>query len=136
MRTHVAFRSGAFPRGVDDDDEVDPGRVGKSVSLWVKQELAAGGFAMGPVVAEDWGWLVLVEAGPLPARIGCGSDDEHEDGWLCSLHPQVPTIRRGFRKVDGTEVLERLASELDAALRAHPSVHSVRWWSDDEVSRG
>jgi hypothetical protein len=136
MRSHVEFRSDAFARGVDEDDEVNPGRYGKSVASWVKAELTERGVAMGPLVAEDWGWRVRVLDSPFPTWIGCGSHEEHDDGWLCFIDPHRPTIRRGLRTVDATEVIERVALALDAALRAHPGVRALRWWSDEEVRPG
>lgn len=132
----MEFRSRAFPRGVDEDDEVNPGCYGKSVAAWIKVELSARGVAMGRLLPEDWGWRVQVADSPFPTWIGCGSYLEFDDGWLCFLDPHKPTIRRGLRKVDATEVIERVGSALDAALRAHPGVHDVRWWSDEEVGRG
>lgn len=132
----MELRSSTFPRGVDDDDEVNPGCYGKSVAAWIQDELSARGVAMGRLSAEDWGWRVQVQDSPFPMWIGCGSYLEHHDGWLCFIDPHIPTIRRALRTVDATEVIERVGSALDAALRAHPGVHGMRWWTDEEVRRG
>jgi hypothetical protein len=42
-------------------------------------------------------------------------------------------VRKLFRKIDTTARVGELAAALEAALRAHPRVRQLRWWTDQEV---
>jgi hypothetical protein len=132
MRTHVEFRSGAFPPQAGEDEQVNPGRWGKALADYVRAELTARGFPGGAPYAEDWGWAVPLENADFPLWVGCGNYEEHPDGFLCFVEPSKPTVRRLFRKVDTTARVEQVASALDAALRAHHDVRDLRWWGEGE----
>jgi hypothetical protein len=132
MRTHVEFRSGAFPPQAGEDEQVNPGRWGKALADYVRAELTARGFPGGAPYAEDWGWAVPLENADFPLWVGCGNYEEHPDGFLCFVEPSKPTVRRLFRKVDTTARVEQVASALDAALRAHHDVRDLRWRGEGE----
>jgi hypothetical protein len=132
MRTHVEFRSGAFPPQAGEDEQVNPGRWDKALADYVRAELTARGFPGGAPYAEDWGWAVPLENADFPLWVGCGNYEEHPDGFLCFVEPSKPTVRRLFRKVDTTARVEQVASALDAALRAHHDVRDLRWWGEGE----
>ena len=68
--------------------------------------------------------------------IGCGNYEEYPDGFLCFTEPSKPFVRKWFRKIDTTDRLSAVSDALDAALRAHPGIHDLRCWSEDEVARG
>ena len=57
----------------------------------------------------------------------CGDYEEFPDGFLCFIEPRRPSIRKLFRTIDTTQRIARVADALEAALKAHPDVHSIRW---------
>ncbi|HEX2382395.1 MAG TPA: hypothetical protein VHI95_07160 [Acidimicrobiales bacterium] len=135
MRTHVEFRSRAFPALPGEDREVNPGQYGKALAMWMREALAARGEKAYEPIAEDWGWVVALDNSAFSLWIGCANYEEYEHGFLCFIHPSKPVIRKGFRKVDTTDVLDRVASAIDDALRTNPDVHDLRWWTDEESRR-
>lgn len=136
MKTHLEFRSDAFPAQPGEAEQVNPGRWGRLLADYLCAELRARGFAGQGPFAEDWGWLIPLENDPFAMWIGCGnieSDADTADQFLCFIEPSKPFVRKLFRKVDTTARVSELASALEAALRAHPRVRELRWWTDREV---
>lgn len=133
MRSHVEFRSEAFPAAPGEDSEINPGRWGKALADYLRAELTSRGEPGGAPYGEDWGWAVPLQSEDFPLWVGCGNYEEYPDGFLCFIEPSKPTVRRLFRKIDTTKRVARVADALDAALRAHPEVRDIRWWSEDEV---
>jgi hypothetical protein len=129
VRTHVEFRSDAFPAQPGEEGKVNPGRWGKALALYLRHELLMRGFATGEPYAEDWGWAVPLQNDAFPLWVGCGNDEEHPDGFLVFIEPSKPYVRRWFRKVKTTMIVERVAGALDYSLRANPAVRDVAWWS-------
>lgn len=70
VKTHVEFRSEAFPPYESEAEEVNPGRFGKRVAEFFASGLTQEGFLPGAIFAEDWGWVV-----PKTMKSSrCGSD--------------------------------------------------------------
>lgn len=144
MKTHLEFRSDAFPAQPGEEDEVNPGRWGRLLADYLCSELRARGFAGQGPFAEDWGWLIPLENDRFALWIGCGNMDRGEafgvegdadpvDQFLCFIEPSTPFVRKLFRKIDTTARVSELAAALEAALRAHPRVRQLRWWTEQEV---
>ena len=137
MRTHLEFRSSAFPADPGEEEEVNPGRHGKRLAEYLGTQLPKHGFATGQIYAEDWGWAVPIEHQAFNLWVGCGNYEEYPDGFLCFIEPSKPFVRRGlFKKVDTRADVERLANAIEFALKANADVHDLRWWTDTEVSGG
>jgi len=132
VRTHVEFRSAAFPSQPGEDEEVNPGRWGKSLAAFLRAELTKAGLGGGDAYAEDWGWEIPIDNAEFGLFVGCGNYEEHPDGFLCFVAPSKPYIRKLFRKIDTTARVATVADALDRILSAHPGIHSVRWWSQAE----
>jgi hypothetical protein len=133
MRTHVEFRSDAFPAQAGEDEQINPGRWGKALADYLRAQLDEAGLVGGAPIAEDWGWLVPIVNDDFPLWVGCGNYEEYPDGFLCFIQPSKPKIRKLFRSIDTTERLAKVADAIDAALRTHWHVRELRWWSDDEA---
>ena len=133
MRTHVEFRSDAFPAQPGEEEQINPGRWGKSLAEYLCTQLTGRGFPGGEPYAEDWGWAVPLDNTEFSLWVGCGNYEEYPDGFLCFIEPGKPFVRRLFRRIDTTSRVEAVASALEAALRSHPAIRDMRWWSNAEA---
>ena len=102
MRTHVEFRSDAFPAQPGEDEEINPGRWGKLLAAFLRAELTKAGLVGGEPYAEDWGWEIPINNPEFGLFVGCGNYEEYPDGFLCFVDPSKPYIRKLFRKIDTT----------------------------------
>jgi hypothetical protein len=135
MRTHVEFRSDAFPAEAGENEAVNPGRWGKQLAVFLRSEFDRAGLKGGDVVAEDWGWVVPIENEAFSLWVGCGNYEEYPDGFLCFIEPSKPAVRRGlFSKVDTTARVAEIASALDRILTARSDIRDLRWWSESEAA--
>lgn len=134
MRTHVEFRSPDFPALPGEDEAVNPGRYGKRLASYLAAFMPSHGFDVQGLNAEDWGWRIDLRNEAFPLWIGCGNYEEYEDGFLCFIEPSRPVVRRWLKKTSTVETVERLASALEEALRAHGAVLSLRWWDEAETA--
>lgn len=134
MRTHLEFRSAAFPALPGEDEQINPGRWGKLLAQYLCEELARLGIPTGEPYAEDWGWAVPIEHAAFPLWIGCGNYEEHPDGFLCFIEPSKLYVRKMFRKIETSADVERVAAALEACLTKHPQVRDLRWWTESDGS--
>lgn len=137
MKTHVDFRSDAFPPYEGEESETNPRRHGKRLAEYLVHELKQVGFETSEPQAEDWGWLIPIRNDAFRLWIGCGNYDEHPDGFLCFIEPHQRYIRRfPFPwRVDTSAVVGALQRAIDEVLAANPAVREKHWWTYEEFNR-
>jgi hypothetical protein len=133
MRTHVEFRSDAFPAQPGEDAEINPGRWGRALADYLRAELSARQLSGGEPYAEDWGWAVPLDNEDFPLWVGCGNYEEYPDGFLCFIEPSKPFVRKFLRKIDTKARVEQVAAALDAVLKSHPRVRDLKWWPETQA---
>ncbi|WP_196138711.1 hypothetical protein [Aliikangiella sp. G2MR2-5] len=117
-----------------EDDEVNPGILGKSLCKWVKEQLLGTRFEVTETIAEDFGYCLMIHRKPYWLWVGCqGLSDFNypenglsediatkfpldqiewnlwvatEMGWLNRL------LRRDNRKTDRQDLLKLLEDRL------------------------
>ena len=136
MKTHVEFRSDAFPPYDGEEAGINPRRSGKRVTEFLVRGLKEEGFEPLAPVAEDWGWVVPIKNDGFNLWIGCGNYDEYpEDGFLCFIEPHQPTVRRWLLwTVDTSARITALQEAIDKVLSANPAIRDKKWWSHEEFN--
>lgn len=132
MKTHVEFRSSAFPAYEGEEEEINPGRWGKRLAQFLKSKMDEFNVPTDEIYLEDWGVAIPIKNEEFPMWIGCGNYEEHEDGFLCFIEPSKPVVRRWFRKIDTTARVEQVSNTLNKILFNSPDIHDIRWWTADE----
>jgi hypothetical protein len=132
MRTHVQFRSDAFPAEPGEQENVNPGRWGAVLARYLRQELSTQGFSVKEPYTEDWGYAVEIDNLEFNLWIGCGNYEEYPDGFLCFIIPDKPVVWKRFRRIDTRARVEAIAEALETTLRKHPGVRDLRWWPQSE----
>ena len=128
MKTHLEFRSDAFPAYEGEEEEVNPGRWGKRLAQHLATGLQQRGFTAGSPHAEDWGWVVPIEGTSFNTFIGCGNYEEYPDGFLVFIEPSQPYVRRLWKKLPTDPVVSPLADALEQILRETTGVRDLAWW--------
>ncbi|NJN37265.1 MAG: hypothetical protein HC794_09790 [Nitrospiraceae bacterium] len=113
-----------------EDDDVNPGMLGRGIANWVEKELSNTPFPISEVIAEDWGYCAIVRRQLYMLWVGCaGQTDVHhlERGLSPEVVASIPALSIEWTICVTTEggVLNRLferndrnaeASKLDACL--------------------
>lgn len=127
MKTNLEFRSATLLEPVEE--------VGVR-ARYLADRLPEHGFSVDEVAAEDWGWRVSVANPAFPLWIGCGHYPEWQDGLLCFLQPDRPTMRQWFRKIQTGETVARLGQALETIIHQSGQASDIRWWTEEENRRG
>jgi hypothetical protein len=130
MKTHFEFKSPSFPSNADETEGVNwsAGIFGKKLAEFLKLKLPGRGVSVGDVYHEDWGWcLEIIHEGNFLMFVGCSSIDETANQFHCFIHPNSPTIRKWFKKIDVRKPVEKLATALYEVLLNEPTIEDLRW---------
>lgn len=74
----LTFTSTEFPVLPHEDDELNPGILGRSVANWIKTSLDGTGFAITEDIDEDFGHCLMVHRKPYWLWIGCAGSSDHD----------------------------------------------------------
>ena len=114
--TAYSFRSDLFSIDPQEDEETNPFCYGKALAEWVRAKFEELGYKPEAVIAEDWGWCVMLERQPFMLWVGCGCDrsefyeavspeqkgafgpDEREVTWSCVVGADAPVWTAFFWK--------------------------------------
>ena len=136
MLTHVVFRSDEFPAYASEDDEVNPGRFGKRLALYLSKVLAASGETVQDPIAEDWGWVVPVNNEEFRLWIGVGNYEEYPNGFLCFIEPSREYVRKLFRKIPTRSRVEEIQEKVATGLERHSGIQEIQWWTKEAFDKG
>jgi hypothetical protein len=123
------FRSNAFPIEPGEDAAVNPGRYGKALAHWIREEVLRAGFPGAQIGAEDWGWIVILDRQEdTISFVGCSNRDGQTTEWGVFLvveerRSMLAWLRKREGKVSieaqGAQLWERITHILQTAPDAH-----------------
>jgi len=141
----ILFRSDLFHIDPREDEETNPFFYGRSLAEWVRTKFIELGYAPEPVIAEDWGWCVMLAREPFMLWVGCGNDrsafysrvtpeekesfvpDGREITWSCLVGTDVPIWTSFFWKrllgrASVQEQVDAVTDQLRTILRREPRI--------------
>jgi hypothetical protein len=126
------FTSKLFAVEAGEDEDINPGRYGRQLAIWLKAQLERRGYRVEPIIAEDWGRCLMLFRDPFLLWVGCGNVDDSADEppgdeivWHCFPAAEVPLFKRLFSKPDTGSALSKLHADLFAILSAEPAITLV-----------
>jgi hypothetical protein len=121
------FASTLFEIEPGEDEEINPRMYGRQLAAWLKTQLEACGYAVEPVIAEDWGRCLM--------WVGCGNETDYATAqpgdppppaedvvWVCSAEAEIPLWKRLFKRPDPSAALARLDADLKRILDDEPGI--------------
>ncbi len=119
----IFIKTDLFEIDPKEDEETNPFVYGKQFSEWLRSKFIGLGYDVEEVIPEDWGWCVMCKREPFWLWVGCSSimENEPEEGylpnkdeitWHCFATAEVPFFKRIFKKIDSSEELAKLQTEL------------------------
>lgn len=137
MQTRVEFKSRAFPKYPNEDEEiVNETRWGKRLAEYVRDNLPKHGVPTEDILCEDWGWLVYIKNDAYPLWIGCGPVDDSDeevpksDGLIdfaLFVVAEPKFFQRVFKKVDTTPEIKKVTEALRAMIAFCPDFEFPEW---------
>lgn len=135
------FKSTLFEIEPGEDEEINPGRYGRQVAVWLKKKLEQKGYQVEDIINEDWVRCLMCQRTPFNLWVGIGNVDDvvfddtpltsvvpvkQDVVWRCFAVAELAFFMRLFGK--GAEVnaaRERLDATLRAILESEPAIELV-----------
>jgi len=147
MKTRVEFKSSAFPKYENEDDEtVNPNRWGKRLAEFIRDHLPSYGVATEDILCEDWGWLVNTKNDEFPVWIGCGPMDDFFDydedtepsqkaarsstemTEFCVFVTAEPSFfKKLFKRVDTAPAVSKVVAALEKMIANREEFQDAEW---------
>lgn len=125
------FTSSLFEVESGEDKDINAGRYGRQLAVWLKSQLESRGYNVEPIFAEDWGRCLMCSRHPFPLWVGCGNTDAapsvlpRQIIWHCFPVAEIPLWKRFFKTSDTATALVALNAALHAILVEQPQITLV-----------
>ena len=124
MTWGIEFSSTQFLPTLPEQSQVNPGRYGFELALWLAQGLSRRGLVAGYPNDEEWAWFIEVEpAEELSFSVCCASHCDAGAGydgspvkWSVSIH-ELRSLSQRMHQLSHDGALETLGQHILALLR-------------------
>lgn len=123
----VTFRTGFFQPRPEEEAATNPGRHGQALAQWMQQHLQARGVLTDAVVAEDFGWVVIVSRKPFLLWLGCGNTEDSADEWRIFPMAELSLFQRLLGRQNTALAVDELWQHVQAIVPEIPGVNRIRW---------
>jgi hypothetical protein len=122
----LEFESTAFAIEPGEDERTNPGIYGKALAQWLADELQRAGRPPGRVIAEDFGWCVILPAGPFSMIVACASDLDQPNLWRVYVGGEGGLIARLLGRDRRPAEVAALYAEVKGLLERSGRAASMR----------
>ncbi|HOX46976.1 MAG TPA: hypothetical protein PK668_25490 [Myxococcota bacterium] len=123
----VTFETDFFKPESREDEETSPGRYGRSLAHWLKDQLVGRGVSVVGIVPEDFGWVVMVSRKPFLLWLGCGNTEGSTTEWSIFPKAELSLTQRLFSRPDTSAAVRELWAHVQLLVPAIPGLRSVTW---------
>lgn len=125
--TQVTFSTNFFQAIADEELYTNQGRLGKSLALWLAEQLRIRQIAVVEVIPEDFGWIIILSRQPIFYWIGCGNVDDELREWTVFLVVEKSIFQRLMRRTLSFADQQFLVYQLKEILTKIPNVSKINW---------
>lgn len=122
----MVFESAAFAVTPGEDEQTNPGIYGKSLALWLAEQLRSAGFSTGAIIAEDFGWCIPVDSKPHSLYVACAGTGEKQDQWRVFAFAEGGIFARLRGRDSSAESLATLFAALRRCVESAPNIRALR----------
>ncbi|MHC5038076.1 MAG: hypothetical protein ACYTHM_12235 [Planctomycetota bacterium] len=75
---NITFTSTIFPVVAHEDENINPGVLGKTLAEWIQRTLKGTRFEITEWIEEDFGYCLMIHRKPYWLWVGCAGATDHE----------------------------------------------------------
>lgn len=118
---HVV-RTKSFRIEPGEDVDTNPKVYGRALANYIAEQLRIRGEPVERILAEDFGWCVLIRRKPLRVWIGCGNRAGSAEEWTAWVAAEGGLWRRLLGRVNVGAEINRLSETLGEIMRGAPGL--------------
>jgi hypothetical protein len=122
----LSFESTAFPVMEGEDQETNPGIIGKALAEWLAGELGHRGIPTQGVIAEDFGWCVAVASEASKLYVACANVEDKATAWQVFVFAEGGFFKRLLGKDVSGAALAGLHANVKDILSGNPGIERLR----------
>lgn len=123
----ITFSTDFFQTIAGEELQTNDGCFGKSLALWLAEQLKQRHIPVLEVVPEDFGWILILSRQPTLYWIGCANLDHQISRWTIFVVVERSMLQRLMRRAMPVDVLQPLTVQLQEIVTQIPNVSDIRW---------
>lgn len=111
-----------------EDAHTNPGCYGRALANWLSERFRSHREPVEGVIAEDWGWCLMLTRKPYMLWIGCRNEPDSTDTWVAFAVAEPSLFQRLFKRIDAKADLDRIEKSLFEIMQSVPD--ATRVWTE------
>jgi hypothetical protein len=121
----LVFECAAFAVIPGEDEQTNPVIYGKSLALWLAEQLRSAGFSAGEIIAEDFAWCIPVDSNSYSLYVACAGTGVTQVQWRVFAFAEGGMIADLRGKERGVE-LAPLFAVVRRCIESAPNIRGLR----------
>ncbi|WP_053978620.1 hypothetical protein [Mangrovimonas xylaniphaga] len=126
MLKDIFIKSNLFPPYPNEEDEINPGRFGKKLAEFIKQNLEQNNIQVADIYPTDYAYEMRLDQYKFSVYLITGNIDEETDQFIVTIKPNKEFIRKLFKKISTKETLEPIYSTILNSFEMHPDIQILK----------
>ena len=128
MNVQVTFKTDFFQPLLHEEYSTNPECFGLALAQWLKQQLQQHGIPSEPLIAEDFGWVIMLARQPAMLWLGCGNIEGSTTEWTIFLVSEKTLLQRFqqlFKKQSTNPNFQTLWQQVQEIVVTIPAVQHI-----------
>lgn len=122
MLKDIIIKSSLFPSYPNEEDDINPGRFGKKLAEFVKQNLEKDGIQVADIYPTDYAYELRLDQFKFSVFVIIGNIDGETDQFICAVEPNKEFVRKLFKKIPTKDTLTPIYNSILKSFQDHPEI--------------
>lgn len=122
MLKKIRIRSSLFAAYPNEEDETNPGRFGKKLAEFIKQNLEENDIQVADIYPTDYAYELRLDQFKFSVYVISGNVDGETDLFIVSLEPNKEFVRKLFKKIPTEPTLKPIHNIILNCFHQHSQI--------------
>ena len=124
----LCFSSEKFLPVPGEESSTNSNRYGLALAIWIREKFIEKAYNIPEEpIAEDWGWLIMIQKKPFQLWIGCGNKDGQRDRWNIFIVAEPPFLLNLVKPKGILKSISKIEHHLEDIIRKEPTCRDITW---------
>lgn len=125
MQTEIIIETNLFPAYPNEELEINPGRFGKRLAEYLREELEKNNIEVADLYSTDYSYELKIDKYKFDVYIMTGNIDGEKKRFVISIEPKKEFIRKLFKKIPTAETINIICDSILNILESNKEIKVI-----------
>lgn len=125
MKPDLLIKTNLFPAHENESAEINPGRFGKRLAEFIKDNLTKTEIIVADIYPTDYSYELRLDGYKFKIYVLIGNIDGENDQFLISIEPKKAFVRKLFKKISTEDSINKVYNAIRASISNNPEIEII-----------